>query len=118
MGSKVSKKIRSSIYKEQRYICFYSGLCIARQERSIEHILPISRGGGNKPSNLIMVHKSLNRSFGDKQVDEKINHWCRITGSPPFNSKKIPNFNKKTGKEKMIYVKRHIQSYNRLPLHL
>ena len=49
----------------------YSGICIGKKEnRSIDHIIPLDKGGLNEPWNCVPMERSLNSSKNDKDMLE------------------------------------------------
>lgn len=44
----------------QRGICGICGQPVGRQSRSVDHVVPISKGGYSGLGNLVMAHKSCN----------------------------------------------------------
>lgn len=52
------------IAKKQKLICPLSGIKLNKENMSVDHILPISKGGTNEPSNIRLVHKWVNLMLG------------------------------------------------------
>ena len=48
------------IAKKQRLICPLTGLKLTADIVSVDHIIPVSKGGTNAPSNIRLVHKVIN----------------------------------------------------------
>lgn len=46
--------------------CQYSGKALSREEMSVDHVLPRSRGGKDEWENLVLAHKDLNQKKGNK----------------------------------------------------
>jgi 5-methylcytosine-specific restriction endonuclease McrA len=61
---------KQNIYKRDDYICGYTGKKLQKHELSIDHILPISRGGGNTWENLITCDKQVN-NFKDNRLPQE-----------------------------------------------
>lgn len=56
---------RNRMWEESK-ICFYCGYEIAAiEDASIEHKVPLSRGGSNRRDNLALSHKACNRTRGN-----------------------------------------------------
>ena len=58
------------IAKKQKLICPITGLKLTAENMSADHIIPVSKGGTNLPSNLRLVHKIINHMknhYSDKQ---------------------------------------------------
>ena len=49
------------ILKKQKMICPFTGIRLDRKNFSIDHIIPVSRGGENAKNNIRIVHKMANR---------------------------------------------------------
>lgn len=64
---------KQNIFKRDKYTCGYSGRKLQKHELSVDHILPISRGGGNTWENLITCEKSIN-TFKDNRLP----HECGL----------------------------------------
>ena len=64
---------KQNIFKRDKYTCGYSGCKLQKHELSVDHILPISRGGGNTWDNLITCAKDIN-TFKDNRLP----HECGL----------------------------------------
>lgn len=64
---------KQNIFKRDKYTCGYSGRKLQKHELSVDHILPISRGGGNTWENLITCAKEVN-TFKDNRLP----HECGL----------------------------------------
>ena len=53
---------------------FYTGKYIKRKDRSIEHIIPRSKGGKNDLFNYAVTHKDLNNQRGNMDMKQ----WLQI----------------------------------------
>jgi hypothetical protein len=60
--------LRVAIFQRDGYTCQYCRMAVADPE--CDHIMPISRGGSNHPSNLATTCKPCNRSKGAKTLSE------------------------------------------------
>lgn len=69
-GSHTPKDIRR-LYIEQKGLCAYCSKRL-RGQYDVEHVLPLSRGGSNYPSNLALVCDPCNTSKGNKTLREWI----------------------------------------------
>src|SRR5260221_4894948 len=58
-------------YIRQKMRCYYCGKTI-KKTYEIDHIIPVSRGGTNHPSNIVLACKSCNASKKDKLLHEWI----------------------------------------------
>jgi 5-methylcytosine-specific restriction endonuclease McrA len=61
---------KSNIWKRDNYVCQYSGKKLTKEELSVDHILPSSRGGGNTWENLVTCDKDLNVWKSDRTPQE------------------------------------------------
>lgn len=67
---------RDRIIKEQSY-CFLCGDLVDKDlpgndpmGPSVDHLIPVSKGGSDDPENLYLSHLSCNKRRGNKPVDE------------------------------------------------
>jgi 5-methylcytosine-specific restriction endonuclease McrA len=70
----VHKKIlfptKSNIWARDNYTCQYTGKKLTRNELTVDHILPSSRGGDNSWENLVTCDKELNIWKSDRTPKE------------------------------------------------
>jgi hypothetical protein len=52
--------------------CFYCGKEMADNDMTLEHLLSINHGGGNRMENLVLAHKECNKEAGHKSIIEKV----------------------------------------------
>lgn len=72
----ISKSIRNDLYERDNYTCQYCKREFERDKLTIEHIIPVSKGGIDNIINYITVCRSCNSSKKDKPLIEYINlHW-------------------------------------------
>ncbi len=64
----------------QGQLCFFCNRTIPKGEASIEHLVPASKGGPERPDNLVACCKTLNAIFGDMSVKEKIRTILKQNG--------------------------------------
>lgn len=64
------------IAKKQRLICPFTGHKLTKENMSVDHIVPISKGGSNAPSNVRLIHKWINLMIG-VHSDEDFFKMCR-----------------------------------------
>ena len=67
---KVVFPTKNNIWKRDNYICQYSGEKLTKEDISVDHILPQSRGGENSWTNLVTCKKSLNVWKSDRTPQE------------------------------------------------
>ncbi len=68
------------LLKKQHFRCALSGLPLTPDVAVIDHIIPVSKGGGNMIENLQWLHKNVNRVKGVLTQDEFI-HVCSLVTS-------------------------------------
>jgi hypothetical protein len=59
-----------NIHERDNYTCMYTGKKLSKKELTLDHVLPISRGGKNTWENLVTCHKDLNVWKGNKTPEE------------------------------------------------
>jgi 5-methylcytosine-specific restriction endonuclease McrA len=67
---KVIFPTKNNIWKRDNYTCAYTGKKLTRDELSVDHIIPKSRGGGNTWTNLITCEKATNVLKADRTPKE------------------------------------------------
>lgn len=65
------------IAKQQKLRCALTGLPLTFDTVSVDHIIPISKGGLNAPDNLRLLHVSVNRMKLDYS-DKEFSNICRL----------------------------------------
>lgn len=68
--------------------CQYTGQKLRREEISIDHVVPRSRGGDNSWTNLVVTHKNINSEKGNRMNHEVGLKLIR----PPKVMKEIPRW--------------------------
>jgi len=58
------------IFKSRKWVCPYTGQALSLSNVSIDHIVPLSRGGTNKLSNLQFISNQANREKGNQLWNE------------------------------------------------
>ena len=61
---------KTNIWKRDNYTCQYTGKKLTKEELSIDHILPSSRGGENTWENLVTCDRNLNVWKSDRTPKE------------------------------------------------
>lgn len=66
-GVQIRATTRMAIYLRDGFTCTYCqvDLSASPQERTLDHIVPASKGGSNKPSNLVLSCRACNCSRQD-----------------------------------------------------
>ena len=73
---------KDAIYKRDGFICQYTGKLLPRSELDIDHIIPVSRGGKNTFSNMVVSSIPVNRMKGNKFNHEAGLKLIRIPKEP------------------------------------
>ena len=63
------------LIKSQKFKCALSGVSMSPSNAELDHIVPVSDGGGHNIANLQVVHKAINRMKGTMSNDQFI-EWC------------------------------------------
>lgn len=61
---------RRNIWIRDNYTCGYTGKKLAKKDLSVDHIIPISRGGQDTWTNMITCDRRLNSCKSDKTPEE------------------------------------------------
>lgn len=61
---------KNNIYKRDQYTCQYSGKKLSKDQLSIDHVLPVSRGGEDVWSNMVCCDRNINSVKGNKLPEE------------------------------------------------
>lgn len=69
-GELCSKEELAQKLKEQDYSCFYCSVALDQRNASIDHKLPVSRGGTNEPSNLVWACLTCNKHKNAMTAEE------------------------------------------------
>lgn len=64
----ISKKVRFEIFKRDGHKCAYCGRSSPDVELQVDHIVPVSKGGGNDETNLITSCWDCNIGKGDREL--------------------------------------------------
>lgn len=67
---KVLFPTKSNIWQRDNYTCQYTGKKLSREDLTVDHILPSSRGGGNTWENLVTCDRALNVWKSDRTPSE------------------------------------------------
>lgn len=61
---------KHNIWERDKYTCCYSGRRLSREEVTVDHIVPSSKGGENTWLNLVTCAADINRKKGDKLLED------------------------------------------------
>jgi 5-methylcytosine-specific restriction endonuclease McrA len=67
-------KFKEKIIARDGHKCFYSNIQMTYEESTIEHLIPLCKGGKNNLDNLVLCLKEENQRMADKPLIEKINY--------------------------------------------
>jgi CRISPR/Cas system Type II protein with McrA/HNH and RuvC-like nuclease domain len=70
-ASEIHEKLR-----QQNFRCAYSGTELTPETASLDHILPVSKGGDHNINNISIVHAKVNIAKGSMTLEEFI-QLCR-----------------------------------------
>lgn len=68
--SKVQFPTKQNIYKRDNFTCVYSGRKLSKEELSVDHVVPKSKGGKNNWENLVTCDRQLNSRKSNMTVSE------------------------------------------------
>lgn len=68
------RRLREAVLKRDGNKCFYTGVEMSPEEMTLEHLVPISKGGSNNLHNLVLCSKQSNARMADKMLIEKIKY--------------------------------------------
>lgn len=66
------KDLKDRLFERDGNVCFYTGIELTEETATIEHLIPLSKGGKNNMDNLVLCTKDSNFAMGDKPLIEKI----------------------------------------------
>lgn len=64
--------IKDALLKKYGNLCFYTLEPMTEEEMSVEHLVPLSKGGANNIENMVLCKKEINAFLADKSLVEKI----------------------------------------------
>ncbi|WP_302080602.1 HNH endonuclease [Salinibaculum rarum] len=64
------RKFRTEVYERDNYTCQYCQNEFARDSLTLEHVVPVSKGGIDDPTNYITACRSCNSSKSDEMIEE------------------------------------------------
>lgn len=65
-------EMKEALFERDGNKCFYTGVELTPETATIEHLIPISKGGKNNTDNLVLCTEESNQEMGDKPLIEKI----------------------------------------------
>lgn len=64
-------KEKKELFKRDGENCFYCGLEL-KEDVTLEHLIPLTQGGKNNLSNMVLAHEKCNNEQGNKSLYEKV----------------------------------------------
>jgi len=65
---------KQALFKRDGVKCFYTRAELTEETATIEHLIPISKGGKNNLDNLVLCTQESNQLMGDKPLVEKLKY--------------------------------------------
>lgn len=79
---------RKSIFLRDKYRCQY---CNARDELTLDHVVPVSRGGEWSWQNLVTACSKCNTKKGDKTLEAANMHLIKVPKEPNVDARDMPS---------------------------
>lgn len=70
--SRFLSQLKEKLFERDGDKCFYTGVKLTLETATIEHLIPLSKGGKNNLDNLVLCTEESNRLLGDLPLIEKI----------------------------------------------
>lgn len=67
---------KAALFKRDGSACFFCCLEMTEEDATIEHLVPLSRGGPNTDENLALAHQACNLAAGAAPLMDKIRKHC------------------------------------------
>ena len=71
-AAKKNRERRARCWSAQGGRCFWCRAFVEREQATLEHLVPLSRGGTNEPSNLAMACLTCNQKRGNLKWNSEI----------------------------------------------
>lgn len=79
-----SRKVKARL-EQTGYRCELSGVKLSPETVTLDHMVPLSKGGKHAMNNLQVVHEVVNTMKGTMRTEEFI-EWCRLIADHNTNS--------------------------------
>ena len=86
MPIKKKKLSKRTVYERDRGTCQYTGKKLSSKTASIDHVVPVSRGGTNTWENVVLAHIDVNYKKSNKTLEEAGLKLLR----KPFEPRPVP----------------------------
>jgi len=63
---------QSTIYKRDKGICQLCYKPVTKQDASLDHVIPLSKGGNHSYQNIVLTHKRCNSGKGNRSVTQQM----------------------------------------------
>src|SRR5258708_4773245 len=70
----LTEKFKIKIYERDGNKCFYTDKEMTMEEATLEHLIPLSKGGKNNIDNLVLCFAEENHKMANKPLIEKIKY--------------------------------------------
>lgn len=67
-------KLKRQLFERDGNLCFYSGVPMTEDIATIEHLIPVSKGGKDNIDNMVLCVHAENQKVGNKSLIEKIKY--------------------------------------------
>ena len=65
------------IYARDEGICLLCGLDVLRKNATMDHVVPLSKGGLHQRDSVVLAHRTCNTRKYDKSLEEYLARWPR-----------------------------------------
>ena len=88
---KLPANVKEEVYKKSGGVCEICGKPLSKLNYTVDHIIPLSRGGTNEMSNLRAVHKTCNQIKGNF-LDGEMNNASAFVSCNNLYKEPLSNF--------------------------
>lgn len=89
-GGGFTSKDVVALFEEQKGLCVYCKISLDSETYHVDHVIPLSRGGGNTKENIALACPSCNTSKGNKLFGYE---WCICSKYAAVLVKRVSNSN-------------------------
>ena len=76
-GKAITGTTLFELAKSNGFRCALSGAELKPDDASLDHIIPLSKGGAHDMQNVAVIHGAVNRMKGEMKRDEFV-RWCKL----------------------------------------
>jgi hypothetical protein len=73
-----SEKTRDFLFERDGNLCFYSHRPMTKSTATVEHLIPLSKGGKNCKENLVLCLFEYNQKVGNASLREKLEYRDKL----------------------------------------